>query len=396
MSTSTITSLDALLQLCERLQSAPIIGIDTEFVSEDTFHPELCLVQIATESDFVAIDPLAVPDLTCLWETLVNGTHTTVLHAGREELNFFLRGIGAIPKHLFDVQIAAGFSSAEYPSSYSSVVSRFLGHHPAKGEQRTDWRRRPLTKAQITYALEDVRYLQPLFEVLGKRLQSLDRADWFADEMRVWQAEVVAANSRKDWRRVSGIGKLGPRNLAIIRELWTWRQEEAQRRNQPVRRILRDDLLVEIAKRKLDSPDQILAIRGLDRGSLKRKAEELAACVARGLEGPVERLVESDRNGELPSQLNLLGQFLAPALGTICRRAEIATNLVGTASDVRELIAHRMGLSANSDETPYLARGWRAQIVGHVIDELLTGQRSIRICDAHSEDPLVFEMVDPV
>ncbi|MDZ4657428.1 MAG: HRDC domain-containing protein [Bythopirellula sp.] len=395
MPSPIITDPQALEQLCERLQSASIIGIDTEFVSEDTYQPQLCLVQVATEHELVEIDPLAIADLTPFWQVMTSGEHITVLHAGREELNFFLRSpAAAVPKHLFDVQIAAGFCSNEYPSSYSSVVSKFLGHQPAKGEQRTDWRRRPLSNAQITYALEDVRYLLPLHKKLTQILKNLNRDEWLADEMRVWQDDIVAANSRKDWRRVSGIGKLSPRNLAIVRELWTWRQEEAQRRNQPPKRILRDDLLVEIAKRKIDNPDQIMAIRGMERGGAKRKAQELADCVARGLEGPTEKISRGSHTEELPSQLNLLGQFLAPALGTICRRAEIATSMVGTATDVRELIAYRMGIGNHNDAVPVLAEGWRAQLVGNVIDDLLAGTRSIRITNALADDPLVFEKVD--
>ena len=393
MPSPTITSPDALEQLCEKLQSAPIIGIDTEFVSEDTFYPELCLIQVATADVLEAIDPLALKDLKPFWETMAAGDHVTVLHAGREELNFFLRAVGAVPKHLFDVQIAAGFCSNEYPSSYSSVVNKFAGHQPAKGEQRTDWRRRPLTKAQIDYALEDVRYLLPLYERLTNQLAKLERTDWFAGEMQSWQDEVISASTRKDWRRVSGIGKLSSRSLAIVRELWNWRQQEAQSRNQPARRILRDDLLVEIAKRKVDSPDRIMGIRGIERTPAKRKANELAECVKRGLEGPTERLNEGDGKVELPSQLNLLGQFLAPALGTICRRAEIATSMVGTASDVRELIAYRVGLSNGKQPPPALAVGWRAEVVGNVIDELLAGTRSIRIDDPRAEDPLVFDRV---
>lgn len=390
-----ITDQQALEQLCDRLKSASIIGIDTEFVSEDTFHPHLCLIQIATEHELAAIDPLAVRDLTPFWKVMTAGDHVTVLHAGREELNFFLRSpLETLPHSIYDVQIAAGFCSTEFPSSYSSVVSKFLGNQPAKGEQRTDWRRRPLSTAQLNYALEDVRYLLPLYKKLSQILKNLNREEWLADELRLWQDEIVAANSRRDWRRVSGIGKLSPRNLAIVRELWNWRQAEAQRRNLPPKRILRDDLIVEIAKRKIDSPDQIMAIRGMDRGGAKRKAHELAAAVTRGLEGPTEKLSRGSRTDELPSQLNLLGQFLAPALGTICRRADIATSMVGTATDVRELIAYRMGVTRGEDEIPVLAQGWRAELVGNVIDDLLAGKRSIRITNALAEDPLVFEKVD--
>jgi len=388
----TIINSPALEQLCDRLASAKIIGIDTEFVSEDTYFPDLCLIQISTESELAVVDPLAVKDLRPFWKVMVEGEHVTVLHAGREELNFYLRAANAVPKKLFDVQIAAGFCSNEYPSAYGSVVSKFLGNSPAKGEQRTDWRRRPLSEAQVHYALEDVRYLLPLYDRLTQILSERERLGWFQEEMEKWQQEVISASTRKDWRRVSGIGKLSSRNLAIVRELWHWRNEEAQTRDQPARRILRDDLLVELAKRKVDTPERIMAIRGMERSGAKRKAVELAECVRRGLSAPLEGITQHSSRVTMPSQLNLLGQFLAPALGTISRRAEIAASLVGTASDVRELIAYRLGfLKPMEGDVPLLASGWREILVGTVIDDLLQGKKSIRIINATREDPLVFE-----
>lgn len=389
----TITDTQELDDLCRRLREAQHIGIDTEFVSEDTFYPELCLVQVATRDDMAVIDAAALGDLTPFWKLLAEGDHVTVLHAGREELNFMLRAVGKTPRNLFDVQLAAGFCSHEYPSAYGSLVNKFLGFQPAKGEQRTDWRQRPLTSAQIKYALEDVRHLLPLYDRLEKILKKRERRAWYEEELVQWQAGVVEASSRKDWRRVSGIGKLGPQGLAIVREIWHWRQQEAQERNRPPRRILRDDLIVEMAKRKVDSPQRVMAIRGLERGSLKKKADELAACVRRGLENPVEREPSSGRK-PAPSQLNLLAQFLAPALASVCNHAEIAASMVGTASDVRELVAHRLGYQREEeDRLPILATGWRADLVGKLIEDLLDGKKSIRITNAKHADPLAFDEI---
>lgn len=383
-----------MLALCERLKSADLIGIDTEFVSEDTFYPELCLIQVATHDESAVIDAQAVEDVKPFWEMLVEGEHVTILHAGREEINFIYRSVKSAPKHLFDVQIASGFCSNEYPSAYDSVVSKFLGHKPAKGEQRTDWRKRPLTAAQINYALEDVRYLLPLYKRLVDLMNERERLHWFEEEMSNWLTTVIKAIDRKDWRKVSGIGKLGPRNLAIVRELWNWRYEEARRRNQPQKRLLRDDLIVELAKRKVSNPEQIMGIRGMERSAVKRKADELAECVRRGLAAEPEHMPRSPRKNT-PPQLNLLGQFLAPALGTICRRAEIAASMVGTASDVRELVAHHMGCNSDSNgKLPELAEGWRAELVGNVIYELLDGKKSIRIINANHSDPLGFQDVE--
>ncbi len=387
----TITDPHELTQLCRRLESVKQIGIDTEFVSEDTFYSELCLIQIATGDEMAVVDTIAIQDVSSLWKVLTEGEHVTVLHAGREELNFMLRAVGKTPRHLFDVQIASGFCSNEFPSAYGSVVQKFLGTKPAKGEQRTDWRKRPLTDAQIKYAREDVRHLLALYDKLHGLLEERGRLSWFEEEMTSWQAEVVAASSRKDWRRVSGIGKLGSQSLAIVRELWHWRLEEAQKLNRPQRRILRDDLIVELAKRKIDNPQQVMAIRGMERGALKRKADELAACVRRGLESPLEKDDHGPRH-RVPPQLNLLGQFLAPALGSVCRHEVVAASLVGTASDVRELVAHRLGFHYESNgDLPALARGWRSELIGKLIDDLLAGKKSIRISNAKDADPLAFD-----
>ena len=198
---------------------------------------------------------------------------------------------------------------------------------------------------------------------------------------------------RQDWRRISGIGKLNARGLAIVRELWFWRYEEAKRLDQPPKRLLRDDLMVELAKNKIDSPEKITAIRGMQRQSLRRKASQLADCVRRGMKAPPQH-ASRGKSDRTPSQLNLLGQYLTPALGTICRQANVAASLVGTASDVRDLIAFRLGFSQFAEHKhPILTQGWRAELVGNLIDDLLAGKKSIRIGNPHDADPLVFDNV---
>jgi ribonuclease D len=389
----TINSPAQLADLCRRLAGADRIGIDTEFVSEDTFRPELCLVQVVTKDDLAVIDPYKAGDLTKFWETLADGGHSTIVHAAREEVNFALTACGRLPANLFDTQLAAGFCSAEYPSSYGSVVTKFLSARPAKGEQRTDWRRRPLTDEQIDYALEDVRYLLPLYETLGRRLKKLGRLEWLADETQAWLADVQDSRDKPRWRRVSGVGNLAPRNLAIVRELWMWRRSEAERRDVPPRRILRDDLLVELAKRKSDTIEKIRALRGMHQGMKNDMLSQLAACVKRGMEAPLDDIARPSQEA-MPSQLNLLGQFLSPALSSICRNANVAMSLAGTATDVRDLIAYRLGFSgADNEAPPILAVGWRAELVGHLIEELLAGNKSIRIEDPLSEHPLAFDSV---
>jgi len=387
-----VHSQPALEALCGRLADAARIGFDTEFVSEDSYWPELCLVQVVTDDSLAVIDAGAVESLQAFWQVLAEPGHQTICHAGREELLFSLNAIGRPPADLFDIQLAAGMVGFEYPAGYGSLINKLLGIRPPKGETRTDWRKRPLTERQLEYAVADVQYLLPAADRLEEMVHQLDRADWLRDEINAWQAEVAEHRERPRWRRVSGISGLSGKSLAIVRELWHWREAEAQRQNRPPRRILRDDLIVEIAKRASADPKRITSIRGIERTGLKRRVGELSACVEQALQSPESRPRRSHRPGDLPSQLQLLGQFLTAALTSICHRAQVAPSLVGTASDVRELIAHRLGYSTGStDELPTLACGWRADVVGHTLEDLLAGKTSIRIVDPLSDQPLAFQ-----
>ena len=175
-----------------------------------------------------------------------------------------------LPERLFDVQIAAGLVGFEYPAGYGSLMFKLLGQRLNKGETRTDWRRRPLSTGQIEYALDDVRYLDAMAARLRERLSRLNRDAWLETEMNAWKSDVEATRSDERWWKVSGISGLSRRGLAIVRELWRWREAEARRRDCPTRRVLRDDLIIELAKRKSDDPKQIRALRGMERGDLQR------------------------------------------------------------------------------------------------------------------------------
>jgi ribonuclease D len=314
--------------------------------------------------------------------------HQTVVHAGREELGFSLKAIGRRPANLFDVQIAAGLVGDEFPAGYAALVVRLLRKSMHKGETRTDWRRRPLTKQQLEYSLDDVTHLIPLRDKLQQRLSQLGRIAWMETEMAKFQDEVEAARIRERWWRISGISGLSPRSLGVAREIWRWREAEAERRDVPPRQVLRDDLLVELAKRRSADMHQIRVVRGMERRELQNMLPRIAEHIQRALDLPPEELPHSERR-EVPSQINVLGQFLSTALTSLCRSKELAPAMVGTASDVRDLVAYRLGFA--DGEPPVLAQGWRAEVVGTLIDDLLAGKLSIRITDPLSDHPLTFE-----
>jgi ribonuclease D len=386
-----ITTDGELRQYCRALSQLGSIAFDTEFVAEDTYRPVLCLVQVAAGDQLAVIDALAVQDITPFWEAIAEPGHETIVHAGRGELEFCLRAIGQRPANLFDVQIAAGLIGMEYPAGYGTLVSRLLGRGGKAHETRTNWQRRPLSQRQLAYALDDVRYLHPIRDALRAKLVKLDRLGWLNDEMAAWQDDIEQFLSQERWRRVPGSAGLSRRNLAVLRELWQWRETEAQCRDKPVRRVLRDDLLVELARRGTADIKRIRAVRGLERGDLRPQLAPLAACIQKALELPEEECPETIRRNREPKH-SVLGQFLFAALGSICRQAEVAPNLVATPGDIRELIAYRAGqVALETQGAARLVQGWRADLVGHLFEELLTGQKSIRIADPTSEQPLVFE-----
>lgn len=388
-----ITTDEQLRQYCPKLAQAKTIAFDTEFVSEHTYRPVLCLIQIAADGEMAVIDAITVKDMTPFWETIAGPGHETIVHAGRGEVEFCVQAIGRPPANLFDVQVAAALAGAEYPAGLGTLLIKFLGQTPPKHETRTDWRKRPLSKRQVEYALNDALYLKPMRDEIHAKLTQLGRLTWLDEEMTTWLETIERAMSHERWRRVSGNAGLDARGLAIIRELFHWRDSEAQRRNQPVRRILRDDLIVELAKRGTADVGRIRAVRGLERGDLQSRLSEMAAAIQRGLDVPEADCPPRTPREQVP-ELSVLGQFLFAALGSICRDAQLAPNLVGTPNDIREWVGYRTGQRrGKSGPAPQLARGWRAEFVGRLFDDLLAGKLSVRVASPKSDHPLVFENV---
>lgn len=383
----------AVREFCQEIAGAPFIAFDTEFVSEDRYYPELCLVQVAAREQLAVLDPLAAPDLTPFWQLLASPGHTTIVHAGREEFRFCRRAIGARPAELFDTQVASGFVGLDYPAAYGTLLQRVLGQSLKKGETRTNWRHRPLSKRQLEYAVQDVVYLEPLYQRLIDRLDQLGRRHWLRDELAVWQDHLEREETTERWRRVSGISGLSRRQLAILRELWRWRDAQARSRDVPPRRVLRDDLMLEVARRASDDERLIRAVRGMDWRKLQRSIPDLAACVSRGLALPDEQMPHSGPKVARP-QYTLLGQFLATAVHNMARAANMAPGLVGSVEDVRDLIAYHLG--HGGQEVPILAQGWRSEVVGQVVSRLLDGELAVRIRDPNSQEPLSFEPADRV
>ena len=388
-----ITTADALEKYCSENENSEYVGFDTEFVSENCFRPLLCLIQISTEKTYAIIDTLAIGDLTVFWDWLCDGDHITIVHAAREEFLFCFRDVAKRPANLFDIQLAAGMIGCEYPAAYGNLVNRMIGVAVDKGETRTDWRQRPLTDRQMSYALEDVVHLWPVYNELKKKLEKLNRVGWVLDEMDQWQGALEKTVTHPQWRRVSGIARLKPAQLAIVKELWIWRNKEAERKDRTPKRVLADDLIVELSRRGTSAPAQIKAIRGFGNRVQASLIDGISEAIERALKMP-----KSDYPKRITStktiNLGLLGQFLTTALNVLCRTEQISSSIVGTAQEVRDVAAMRLGILKLS-EKPRLLTGWRAEIVGQLIDQVLDGRVAIRVDDPKSDHPLKMEYIDP-
>ena len=388
-----IVTAEALEKFCGDNANSKYVGFDTEFVSENCFRPLLCLIQVSTDKGYAIIDTIAIKDLSVFWNWLCDGNHITIVHAAREEFLFCFRDVAKRPSKLFDIQLAAGMIGCEYPAAYGNLVNRMIGVTVDKGETRTDWRQRPLTDRQLDYALEDVVHLWPVYNKLKKKLEKLNRVDWVRQEMDQWQSALEKTITHPQWRRVSGIARLKPPQLAIVKELWIWRNQEAERKDRTPKRILADDLIVELARRGTSAPQQIKAIRGFGNRVQATAIDGISAAIEKALSLPKSEYPKRVTSTKTIN-LGLLGQFLTTALNVLCRTEQISSSIVGTAQEVRDVAAMRLGI-LKLKEKPKLLTGWRAEIVGQLIDQVLDGRIAIRVDDPNSDHPLKMEVRDP-
>ncbi len=382
-----ITTPQELADCCAHLAACRRFGFDTEFVGENTYHPHLCLVQVATAERLYLIDPLAVGPIDAFWSLVVDPRNLVVVHAGREEVRLCRLWAGQTPGNFFDLQIAAGLAGLAYPLGAGALINQLLGVQLAKGETLTEWRDRPLTAAQVRYAFDDVRYLLAAHERVAARLDELGRADWAREDFGRMVAAVTPEEvPAEKWRKLRGLGSLDRRRLAVVREIYNWREETAARMNRPARSIVRDDLIVEIARRNPSRERDLQPIRGLPR----RDLPGILAAVERGRALPPEQCPRAAEREQDPPQVGLVANVLQAVLGDLCARRELAPGLVATSSDVKLLVRARMQGAPLPAES-LLTQGWRA---AHVLPELLAvleGRRSLRIADVRAEAPFVVE-----
>jgi ribonuclease D len=354
-----ITDTPALAAFCERQRQAEFVAVDTEFMRDKTYWPQLCLVQVAGPEEAAAIDAQAPGlDLAPLLALLDDPRTVKVFHAARQDVEIFFHMTGRIPAPLVDTQVAAmvcGFGDAV---SYENLAAKLAGARIDKSSRFTDWLRRPLTERQLLYALSDVTHLRPAYEHLKRRLAQTGRTEWVAEEMAVLTAPATyRLDPREAWRRIK-FRTDKARTLAVLREVAAWREEEAQRRDLPRNRVLKDETLCEIAAHAPSDVEHLARCRGLSRSVAEnRQGAQILAAVQRGLALPAAECPEPAPRRDLPAGLGPLIELLRVLLKMRCEDHGVAQKLVANADDL-ELIA-----ADDRAEVPAL-HGWRREVFG--------------------------------
>lgn len=371
----------ALEALADRLRKHRVLGIDTEFIPERMNGPRLEIVQIASPDGEIAIvDYGGMPraDHDPLASILADPSILKVFHAGDQDLEMLQEQTGVWAAPIWDTQLVTGLFDYSGRLGYVAVVEALLGKTPKSGESMTDWSRRPLAPEQLVYAAEDVRYLLELEAFERDRLATLGRVGWAEEECEALRGRAQAVVARRGdpetaHQRTKGWQKLRPRGLAILRELVAWRDQEARRRERPVGTVIRDDLLVEIARRAPSSVDDLRTLRGIAPGLLERHGGLLIAAVAAGKQVPDSALPDPAPRGiELSDTEEALVSLVHALLHVTVGEKGVSRALVTNSAEVQRLaVAAARGQPL---EGLRLLTGWRGEVVGRELRELLEGR----------------------
>lgn len=356
-----------LEEACARLARHDVVTVDTEFLRETTYYPKLCLIQMASEAEVVLVDPLAGGlDLSPFFALMADARITKVFHAARQDLEIIWMRGRIIPTPLFDTQVAAMVCGFGEQVSYESLASSLANARIDKSSRFTDWSRRPLTAAQLDYAAADVTHLRLVYQKLSARIAKADRLTWVADEMAILtNPKTYEVDPEESWLRVKARLRK-PAERAALMEIAAWREREAQVRDVPRGRILKDDALVELAIAQPRGIDDLARLRALPNGFERSRAGgEILAAIERGRARDPATLpaLETERTGGNGA----LVQLLKVLLQAVAERHQVAPKLIASADDIDRLAAQ------TSTDLAVLS-GWRGEIYGQLALQLIRGE----------------------
>ncbi len=368
-----ITATSDLATLCGDLSTDKFVAVDTEFMRESTFWPELCLIQIAGTKREAIIDPLAPGlDLSAFFELMANQKVVKVFHAARQDVEIIWILGKVIPTPMFDTQVAAMVCGFGDQIGYENLVRRLAKAEIDKSSRFTDWSRRPLSAKQLAYAMSDVTHLRVIYEKLKKELDESGREPWLEEEMAILTApETYTARPEDAWKRIKFRAR-NKKQVAVLMSVSAWREREAQERNVPRSRVLKDDALTEVASQIPVTTETLRELRALPKGYAgSRIGDAILAAVKAGLDvDSVNIPAPADDRNQLTDAASAAAEVLRLVLKIVCETEGIAGKLIAGTSDLEAIAMD------DAADVPAM-RGWRRQVFGEVALKVKAGELGI-------------------
>jgi ribonuclease D len=368
-----ITTTSELVAACKRMAAHPFVTIDTEFLRESTYYPLLCVAQMASPTEAAVIDALAPGiDLSAFYALMADEKVMKVFHAARQDIEIVWHAAKLIPRPIFDTQVAAMVLGYGDSISYDQLVQRITGDALDKSHRFTDWTRRPLSDAQLAYAASDVTHLRDVYLALVDDLKARGRADWVEDEMSVLTSpETYRMEPESAWQRLKTRVRK-PKELAVLIEVAAWREREAQSRDVPRARVLKDEVIADIAVQAPTTIEKLKNLRSLPKGfERSRWGEAIVAAVVRGLNRDIRTLPLPSRTQPAANGAAVV-ELLKVLLRMISERHHVAAKVIATVDDLERIAAD------DNADVPALS-GWRRELFGEKALALKHGKLALAI-----------------
>jgi ribonuclease D len=366
-----IESVEGLQKFVAKINSAKWVALDTEFLREKTYYAKLCLIQVEADGHRACIDPIAIGDLSSFFDILNNPQITKVFHAAHQDLEILMQLSGQVPAPIFDTQVAASVLGIGDHMGYARLVEDMLGVSLSKTQSRTDWSRRPLKKAQLEYAIDDVRYLAQIYPKMLQQLEKQDRIDWLSNDFdKATDSKTYAVDERSRWKKVRGNQVLKRPQLAILRELAAWREIRAEQANLPRKWVISDDILLDIARQQPGSSQQIGEIRGINSDRTKKYHQKWLDLIETGKELPESEWPELPRSKKPTPTQNTLIDLLMIVIQIQAKKHSIVPAVIATRKQLATMV------QAGEEK---LSNDWRGALVNKEIGQLMSGQLSVTV-----------------
>ncbi|MEG0071208.1 MAG: ribonuclease D [Raoultibacter sp.] len=368
-----IANQEKLISFVDRARSSSVLAIDTEFLREKTYYARLCLLQLATDTEVVIVDPFAVNDLGVIAPLLEDERIVKLFHAGSQDIEILYREIGSMPTPVFDTQIAASLLGQTQQIGYGALVLAECGVSLKKGDSFTDWSRRPLSDSQQKYAAEDVIYLPRMYAQMKRTLIEKGRLQWLDQDFReLTNPKRYDTDPRERYKHLKRVSQLGARQLSAAREVAAWREETARKRNLPRKWVITDEQIVESCKRCARSIDELFMVRGLSDSLPTSEARKVVALIEKGLDADEATwpYVQRSRKGE--PNVDVEVDLMTALVRLRAKENDVAFQTLASRDDLVQMARGHL-------EDVDLLKGWHKELIGDELVEFLAGNISLSI-----------------